>query len=152
MRKDVSFNEYDQVVPGLWVGSTPDPENEYAEFDMLVLCSKDDKTKDLPHFKGVVLRPAFDDNFAPSLDDLKRAFRGARSVAEALKQKKTVLVTCHAGLNRSALVAGLALAMTSKLSATAIVGKMRDARGLTALFNPTFKAIIHRFIKTRRNK
>lgn len=66
----------------------------------------------------------------------------ASEVAGALVSGVKVLVRCHAGLNRSALVAGLALCRLG-VPPSESVPLMRAARDNNVLFNAAFVAHLH---------
>lgn len=71
------------------------------------------------------------------LDDM------AERVADAIGTGKKVLVRCQAGINRSSLVAGLAM-MRLGHSADGAIKLMRDARSPYVLFNQSFVAHLKR--------
>jgi protein-tyrosine phosphatase len=101
-----------EVHPGLWVGALP-PEGyavRRAGFDAVVLCARQYQDG---HYEGVhVLRCPLDDGGVPLVPvQWDRAVDAARKVAGAVKRGARVLVTCQMGINRSALVAALALRM-----------------------------------------
>jgi len=62
----------------------------------------------------------------------------AAQVARAVRAGKRVIVACHMGLNRSTLVAGLAMRLLGVPAADAIRA-IRAARGPEALSNGTFE-------------
>lgn len=66
----------------------------------------------------------------------------AAEVASAVVAGKRVLVRCHAGLNRSALVVGLALSRLG-VPPPESVPMMRAARDKNVLFNAAFLAHLH---------
>jgi len=76
----------------------------------------------------------------------------AKSVGDALMHGKRVLVTCWAGLNRSALVAGMALARASsansnhRLTADEIIARIRQRRP-NSLYNLHFQEVLRRLVR-----
>jgi protein-tyrosine phosphatase len=74
---------------------------------------------------------------------------GGKAVATALASGRRVLVTCAAGLNRSALVASLGLGMVTRMSAGEIITLMRTKRSPLALHNKHFVDLIQRFAGAR---
>lgn len=70
----------------------------------------------------------------PDLGDLRAA---AEEVRSALAAGKKTLVHCQAGLNRSALVAALALTLDG-MSAADAIDLLREKRCNAVLCNPTF--------------
>lgn len=81
------------------------------------------------------------DHDPPRKGDPERAFAAAQLVASQLREGKHVLVTCAMGLNRSALVAGLALRQLGYSPAEVVVA-IRRQRGEDALFNEAFLRLI----------
>lgn len=67
--------------------------------------------------------------------------RLADLVVEAMDAGQTVLVRCHAGINRSALVAGLAL-LKQGWTTEQVLDRMRSARSPHVLFNASFVAYL----------
>jgi len=131
--------DLDRVAPKLYQGGAVDPSYHYGWFDMIVLCAIE-LQPELPHFRGEVVRPAFDDTVSPTRLDLTRAAVAADLVAKALHRGKCVLVTCRAGWNRSGLVSGLALGRS--MPGAHAVSLIRRARGHYALCNSTFERIV----------
>jgi protein-tyrosine phosphatase len=135
-----------EIAPGLWVGAAPEPGHYGARFDTLVLVASDYQPPD-EAFPGVrVRRFPFGDNLQPTERDLMTAWAAATAVANDLVSGRRVLVTCRMGINRSALVAALALHMVTGMSgerAAAIVRLRRRTReGFHALSNPAFRAFL----------
>ena len=81
------------------------------------------------------------DDARPSKQEVAIALQAARSVAGHLREGRVCLVTCHAGLNRSGLVSGLALRMLGYDGESA-VRAVRAARGQQALGNEHFRRIV----------
>jgi hypothetical protein len=138
------------IVKRLWVGSKPPMDRDLPEFDVLVLCAQEHQPRELGFRKHVIRVPLPDATL--STDELRRALAGSRSVAAALADGKRVLVTCHAGLNRSALVASLALGIVTRLEPQQIIDLMRARRHEDALHNSHFCEIITRFVGAARQQ
>lgn len=136
------------ITKRLWVGGKPPLDRHLPEFDTLVLCAQEIQPSTIG-FKGQLVRVPLPDSTL-STDELRRALAGARHVGCALSEGKRVLVTCAAGLNRSALVASLGLGIVSRLTPEQIVLLMRERRAPAALHNPHFVEIIHRFVGASR--
>lgn len=87
-----------------------------------------------------------------SAEERKIALSAARKVRNMLDRGQTVLVTCHAGLNRSGLISGLALMLPSTgmsitpgcLTSMQAIYAIRRARGSRALSNPQFVRMLER--------
>jgi protein-tyrosine phosphatase len=92
-------------------------------------------------FQGSVLRCPLPD---ANLDIVQLAIAAATSVtvAKTVAQGQRVLVTCAKGLNRSGLIAALALGQLTTMSGSQIITHIRKYRGPLALSNPHFQAII----------
>lgn len=132
------------VARRLWVGAAPPFDRHLPEFDTLVLCAQEIQPKVIA-FRGTVLRyPIPDGELTPPQTRL--ALAAGRQVANALHGGKTVLVTCAMGINRSALVAGLALGLVTYLSADQIFILMKTRRHADCLHNKHFQAILARYI------
>lgn len=128
----------------LWVGGKPPLDRHLPEFDMLVLCAKEIQPA-VVAFRGTLLRcPISDADLEPA--ELRRVLVAGRNVADALAKRRTVLVTCAKGINRSALVASLALGLVTYYSADELVAIMRKRRNPDCLYNPAFRGILHRYI------
>lgn len=134
-----------RVAPRLWQGAAPTPDLPHAEFDVIVLCAQEYQPFRFPAFKGTVIRAPFDDSLQPTAKERKIAIRAAREVAKRLRKGQRVLVTCMMGRNRSGLVVGLALRMSTRWSADEIVVRIRKARGEDALSNQSFERIVRGF-------
>src|SRR5262249_36039004 len=119
------------VAKRLWVGAKPPLDRDLPRFDVLVLCAKEIQPSKLA-FHGRVTRCPLDDTGGhgpePTRRELNLALATGRHVAQALVAGKTALVTCAMGLNRSALVAMLALGLCTRLSATELVTIVRERR------------------------
>jgi len=133
------------VATRLWVGGRPPFDRDLPEFDVLVLCAQELQPRELA-FHGRVLRCPIPDG---TLDhqELTRAVLTAKDVGDELLAGRRVFVTCAMGLNRSALVAALALARATKMTAPEIIGRIRQRRHATALYNAHFQEIIKRLVR-----
>lgn len=105
-----AYSDYDQIAEGLYVGAFPEPETvKVGMFDVIVFCAKELQPSSRRGYPvAEVLRIRIDDaRLNPEI--LGAATSAAKAVAERVTQGKRVLVTCAAGINRSAFVAALAL-------------------------------------------
>lgn len=102
----------DHVYGPLWIGSAPPLGTALREagFDVVVLCSGyQPRSAELP---GVfVVHAPFGDRDPATREDVSMAQSAAMQVAQIVRSNPNVriLVTCMAGINRSALVTALAL-------------------------------------------
>ncbi len=146
-----------EVAPNLWVGSQPpkSPLVEQHGFKLLVLCAQEYQPRSKEFgFRGpdiVVAHAPFDDShrFTGLMRDT--AVAAGRDVAHQLAGGKKVLVTCHAGINRSALVAGIAmLRLYPKMTADRVVGMIRARRMRQCLSNGVFVQFLYELERVRR--
>jgi protein-tyrosine phosphatase len=132
----------------LWVGGEPPFDRDIPGFDALVLCAKEIQPE-RTGFHGVVIRcPIVDGTVDQSM--LARVSATSRMVVTFLAGGKRVLITCAMGLNRSALVAALAIAQLTTKSADEIIALIRDKRDPRALYNPNFVALLHHIVGSGR--
>lgn len=131
-----------RIAPKLWVGSRPGPE-VCRVFDVVVLAAMEYQPK-LPC--AIVLRAPIDDDQL-TLQEAQKVIDAARKVNELRRCGKRVLVTCNMGVNRSALVAALAL-MLLGASAEEAIAQVRSNRkppsGMMPLSNEHFVAALRR--------
>lgn len=148
---DIPFlsSPWDEVAPGLWVGAHDIDSASSGfwdgrvvvrgEFDVVVsLFSREGHgpDPDVEHHSHRLPDGELDG------DDAEQVQRLAVLVADRLADGKTVLVRCQAGLNRSSLVAALAM-MRGGSTAGAAIAAIRAARSPNCLFNPSFTAFLH---------
>jgi hypothetical protein len=141
---------WDEVIPGLWLGGhdcQPDgapPKGECflegADFDVVVSLFQRWDPRYSPglgveHHTHRMADADLDPEHHTTLDDL------ANVVAHAAVDGRKVLVRCQAGLNRSALVMGLALIRLGWTADNAI-RMMRQARSPYVLCNESFVAYL----------
>lgn len=136
------------IAPRLWVGGRPPFDRALPQFDMLVLCAQELQPEHLA-FQGRVVRSPIPDGHLSNAE-LATALRASRAVAEAISSGDRALVTCAAGMNRSALVACLALAWVTRMSADELVRLVRSRRHPQALFNDHFCEILKNLVGAGR--
>ena len=132
----------DEVYPGIWVGSVPFQKEAAAKwFTHIVLCAEQWQfpASDFPG-ATVIHCPYEDDDSVMSGRTMALVFATARAVAEARENAGKVLVTCAAGLNRSALVAGLAMVIGGVDGPDAV--KMIRENRPGALYNSHFAKLL----------
>jgi protein-tyrosine phosphatase len=136
------------IVPRLWVGGQPPFDRDLPAFDVLVLCAAE-LQPERPAFSGLVIRcPIPDDRLTTA--EASRALATAKMVSDSLLAGHRVLVTCAAGINRSVLVASLALNRITRMGADDLVRVMRTRRHPTALYNRHFQELLRTFTTRRR--
>jgi hypothetical protein len=135
------------IVRRLWIGGEPPMDRHLPGFDVLTLCAEEIQPR-VVAFRGNILRVPLPD---AKLDgsETSRAVIGARHVARHLSGGKRVLVTCAMGRNRSALVAGLALGMVTKMSGPQIAELIRQRRHPDCLSNPHFVTLLRQLLPGR---
>lgn len=134
---------FSEVAPRLFVGSKP-PPGRHEGIDTIVLAALEYQPP-ARLFPGTeVIHVPLDD--APGrqmrVDEIEGAARAASRVARRLRAGRRVLVTCQMGLNRSGLVAALAMHEVYGMSPDEIVKRLRGARGMWALSNPNFERLL----------
>ena len=138
------------IVRRLWVGGKPPFDRDFPGFDTLVLCAEELQPERVG-FSGTVIRCPIPDSLLDTPQTL-RAVHVARQVAGQLADGKTVLVTCAAGLNRSALVAAMALGYVTTMSSKQIVELIRRQRSSKALFNRAFIGLIEKVVDAQQRR
>ena len=147
----MSRGEVSEVIRGLYVGSKP-PPGKHDGVDAIVLAAMEYQPP--AHlFPGTeVIHAPLDD--APGRhmreDEIEIATKAADRVARLLRSGRRVLSTCQMGLNRSSLVAALAMHDVYGMSADEIVAKLRRARGAWALSNPNFEKLLRVVIDVKK--
>lgn len=137
--------ELPPAVPGkLYVGGAPRSAADLpAGTDLLVLSAVEWQPESTMFGGAEVLRIPMADVEQPlSPDAYARLLSVSSLVAAALRSGQTVISTCMAGMNRSQLVAGMAMRMLG-IGGFATVNALRAARGPMSLSNETFAGIVH---------
>jgi protein-tyrosine phosphatase len=127
----------------LWVGAKPPEGDSIGKyFDVLVLSAMEIQDPGLyPGVKKILRVPLDDSGIPPTPKEILMACRAGITVADQLMKGKMVLSTCRLGLNRSVLVASLALRDLG-WGAEKTIRAVRRARGREALSNRWFEKII----------
>jgi protein-tyrosine phosphatase len=131
---------YTYLMPGPWLaqGSAPPPGVRGLPFDVIVLAAMEYQDPDLPGYH-VIRVPLDDSGPPPSKLDRHLIRRTAREIADRVRHRERVLVTCMQGRNRSGVLVGLALRDLG-LPGREAAQRIRMARnGLT---NPHFHAMV----------
>ena len=132
------------VARRLWVGAAPPFDRHLPQFDALVLCAAELQPA-VVAFRGSVLRCPLPDSELTQAQT-RAALSMGQTVAKQLAGGNTVLVTCAMGLNRSALIASLALGLVTYLSSEQLILLMRTKRHPNCLDNKAFRMILRRYI------
>lgn len=143
-----------EIMPRLHVGGAPFYRGvanyDTDEFDTIVLCADNFQYEGREWLFGKdvkLLRCPFVDGHTISAAEWRTIRHTANTIASRYKQGETVLVTCAAGINRSALVMALALLeIWPEMSAEQVIDTIRRRRKLDygeALFNQKFVDLIY---------
>ncbi len=135
------------VAARLWIGGPPPADRDLPAFGLVVLCARE--VQPTPPLSGQLLRCPLPDGVLDGRD-LKRAVMSAQAVARSVASGGRVLVTCARGMNRAALVAGLALGLCTRGSADDIIATIR-ARRANALSNDHFVDLLRKFVANGRS-
>lgn len=147
----MSYRDFSEVAPKLHVGSKP-PPGRHDGIDVIVLAAMEYQPR-AELFPGTEMlhAPIDDDPRRPMREDeIAAATQTASRVARRLRAGRRVLVTCAMGLNRSALIAALAMQEVYGMGPDEIVARIRRARGAWALSNPNFEKLLRVVIDVRR--
>jgi protein-tyrosine phosphatase len=138
------------IAPRLWVGAAPPIDSTLPKVDLLALCAAEIQPERLA-FQGAVLRCPIPDD-ALDAEERKLVMTSSVVVARAVATGQRVLVTCAAGMNRSALVVALALHQLTTMSGDQIIAHIRKHRSPKALYNQHFQKIIQTIVGDGRPK
>lgn len=137
-----------EVVPGLHVGDYKEAHHElrWTRRHLLVVCAETPGSLLATFGLGdppplTLFLPLVDDE-EPMALRLQQATRQTARLVARLVPNQSVLITCERGLNRSALVAALALFELGR-SPTEAEQLVRAARGPLALRNEQFLRMLH---------
>ena len=146
---NVVHREYraNKIFGNIYQGPVPPTGNQLREagFHTVVLCAKELQFNNEGYFSGVnVIRaPSIDaDDGPPPEHWIATWHAAAKRVAELSEAGHRVLVTCHAGLNRSGVVSALAIHYLTGKSGGECAKIVQAARA-NALFNEQFVAFLN---------
>jgi len=138
------------ISPRLWIGAKPPFDRDLPTVDLLVLCAVELQPERLA-FHGRVLRCPLPDSEL-DVGQAKMALAASVVVAKTIAQGQRALVTCAAGLNRSALVVAFTLGHLTTMDSERVIAHIRKHRRPDALNNRHFQKFIHRVIGDGRPK
>jgi hypothetical protein len=114
-------------------------------YDLWVACAIEYNPYDVVDIWPMTLWCPIDDIEPPPAPHMQAAIRASKVAADDLEAGANILVTCAMGLNRSALVAGLALRRLG-WGPNKVVDTIRQDRGPLALGNMDFRLAVIRGI------
>jgi len=136
--------EASRIVRGLYVGSRPryGAEVREAGFHTLVLAAEEYQPPGAA-FPGVLVvhAPYSDEPYELDERTARLVEWAASVVASEVQKGRRVLVTCQMGLNRSALIATLALVKLTGMRPRDAIRHVQQRRP-RALFNPAFVSFV----------
>lgn len=141
-----------EIAPGLFVGSKPAPGRH--DVDAIVLAAMEYQPP-AELFPGTeVIYAPLDDAPGRSMyqTEIVTATKAADQVARLLRAGYRVLVTCQMGLNRSALIAAIAMHDVFGMGADEIIKRLRQARGSWSMSNPNFEKLLRVVVDVRRGR
>lgn len=134
---------YSLVYPRIYMGgAVVDADGIFEAFDVVVLSASEwqpevippDRTKDVLRINmhdvdsHLALGPEVRSKLGSLVSTLEKLYR----------EEKRILITCMAGMNRSGLVTALLMMRALGHTPKTAISLIRDARGPSALSNPTF--------------
>lgn len=140
-----------EILPNLFVGSKPAP-GRHEGIDTIVLAALEYQPP-ADQFPGAeVIHVPLDDAPGRSMyeTEIIDATKAAARVARRLRAGRRVLVTCQMGLNRSALIAAIAMHDVYGMGAEEIITRLRRARGMWSMSNPNFEKLLHAVIDVKQ--
>jgi len=144
-----------EVYPSLFIGPKPPTGTTLAKagFRVLALCAHENQPGP-EDFPGVaVLQCPMDDNpfVGLSKQDAETAVVAAKALARGVRDGRPTLVTCQAGIDRSALVAGMIMWLLTGWSGDRIVATLRDRRPMALSLNAGMRKALQALpARTRR--
>jgi len=135
--------EANQVAPRLYVGSKPAP-GRHEGFDTIVLNALEYQPPAHLFPGSEIIHSPIDDALSRPMteQEIAAATKTGARVARRLLAGRCVLSTCQMGLNRSSLVAAIAMHDAYGMGVDEIISRIRRARGPWALSNPNFEQLL----------
>ena len=141
---------YNEVITNLFVGNENASYIYGNEFDTIINCTK---IVSFPKNCKTCIRLAVDDSpdEAEKLYNLIKAEKVLETINNSLDNNKTVLVHCHAGMQRSCAVVACYLVKYNNMSINNAIKLIKDKRHIAFLNNINFIKTIELFSKTKKN-
>ncbi len=140
---------YNEVITNLFVGNETASYIYGNEFDTIINCTK---SVSFPKNCKTCIRLAVDDtpDEAVNLYNLIKAEKVLETINNSLANNKTVLVHCHAGMQRSCAVVACYLFKYNNMSINNSIKLIKDKRHIAFLNNINFIKTIELFSKTKK--
>lgn len=131
-----------QIMEHLWIGSVP-PPGDYSSMDLIVLAAEEYPRAEVGQLSGAqILEVGLPDSTLTTKQE-GLALEAAAVVARFLEAGENVVSTCAMGINRSSLIAALALVLMGS-KPDKVIKLIREKRSSAALCNPYFVELIYR--------
>jgi protein tyrosine phosphatase len=140
---------YNEVITNLFVGNETASYIYGNEFDTIINCTK---IVSFPKSCKTCIRLAVDDtpDEAENLYNLIKAKKVLETINNSLANNNTVLVHCHAGMQRSCAVVACYLVKYNNMSINNAIKLIKDKRHIAFLNNVNFIKTIELFSKTKK--
>lgn len=140
---------YNEVITNLFVGNETASYIYGNEFDTIINCTK---IVSFPKNCKTCIRLAVDDtpDEAENLYNLIKAEKVLEIINNSLANNKTVLVHCHAGMQRSCAVVACYLVKYNNMSINNAIKLIKDKRHIAFLNNINFIKTIELFSKSKK--
>ena len=120
----MTFSDYAEVAPGLFVGAHPEPEDPFDLGANVVVClASGTSVGEVPR-DGLLIHWPIKDGPVPDQETLRGV---AHLIVRCLGSGESVYLHCQAGMNRSVLVAALVL-MHQGMTAEEAIERVRERR------------------------
>lgn len=139
-----STSNYNEIIPNLYIGNYQSLKNA-TKFKMIVNCTTHIPfpiTINIDH-----VRVAIDDHEDQSAELLQYAPNAIEKIHDTLQQNKSVLVHCHAGMQRSCTVVAMYLMKYYKMKLSDAITFIRSKRPIAFQPKPTFQRALQVYYK-----
>lgn len=140
-----------EVAAGLWVGAFPEPHDlpeirRRMRADAIVFAARELQPEERDYPGVQVVKAPLVDTIVMTEAEERTAVMASTFVAASLLKGRRVLVTCAQGVNRSALIAGLAMRGAYGMAPAKVIETIRARRqpaiGMTPLCNECFVELL----------
>lgn len=133
---------FSEVFPAVFVGRTPKTTAQLPPGTrIVVLCAKELQKFADPTVR-VIKCPLEDSERPLTKAEIKDVRRAVGAVKYAIHYRRRVLVACAEGINRSALVAALAIRQYTGFGPNVVLAMLREKRHWRCLSNPVFENMV----------